>query len=241
MNYLGSKRRISKYLLPIILDRLKPGMDYVEPFVGGANMIDKIPDSFKRYGYDKNKYLISLFKSIQSGFIPPDNVSELEYNLIKTDFKNNGNIYPDYIKGFVGFCCAFGANFFSGYARCSKNTNYAKWGKNNILKQKQFINSVIFDEKDYRDIVFNNTSLIYCDPPYINSAKYCKRSTSEFNHEEFYNWCIDRKKEGHTVLISEQYMPDDNFLCILEHEIICNIDNKNKQSKKRVEKLYEVI
>lgn len=42
MVYQGSKNKISKYLKPIIESYLKDGMWYVEPFVGGANMIDKI-------------------------------------------------------------------------------------------------------------------------------------------------------------------------------------------------------
>lgn len=28
---------------------------WVEPFVGGANMIDKIPDTYTRIGYDINR------------------------------------------------------------------------------------------------------------------------------------------------------------------------------------------
>ena len=42
MKYMGSKARIAKYILPIILKDRKEGQCYVEPFVGGANMIDKV-------------------------------------------------------------------------------------------------------------------------------------------------------------------------------------------------------
>ena len=38
MKYMGSKNRIAKYILPIILKDRKEGQWYVEPFVGGANM-----------------------------------------------------------------------------------------------------------------------------------------------------------------------------------------------------------
>ena len=37
---------------------------YWEPFVGGANMIDKIKYEYK-YGTDKHKYLISLLRHVQ--------------------------------------------------------------------------------------------------------------------------------------------------------------------------------
>ena len=42
MKYMGSKNRIAKHILPIILKDRKENQYYVEPFVGGANMIDKV-------------------------------------------------------------------------------------------------------------------------------------------------------------------------------------------------------
>jgi len=42
MKYMGSKNRIAKHLLPIMLAERKPDQWWVEPFVGGANMIDKV-------------------------------------------------------------------------------------------------------------------------------------------------------------------------------------------------------
>ena len=42
MKYMGSKRRIAKYILPIMLEHRAPNQWWVEPFVGGGNMIDKV-------------------------------------------------------------------------------------------------------------------------------------------------------------------------------------------------------
>ena len=36
MKYMGSKNRIAKYILPIMLKDRKPNQYWVEPFVGGA-------------------------------------------------------------------------------------------------------------------------------------------------------------------------------------------------------------
>nr|WP_319571429.1 DNA adenine methylase [uncultured Draconibacterium sp.] len=41
MKYMGSKNRIAKHILPIILKNRTNEL-YVEPFVGGANLIDKV-------------------------------------------------------------------------------------------------------------------------------------------------------------------------------------------------------
>ena len=63
MKYVGSKNRLSKQLALIIQSYID-GMGercngYWEPFVGGANMIDKIKCKDK-YGTDKHKYLIVI-------------------------------------------------------------------------------------------------------------------------------------------------------------------------------------
>ena len=48
MKYVGSKNRISKELAPIIQSYItEDTKGYLEPFVGGANMIDKIKKYIK--------------------------------------------------------------------------------------------------------------------------------------------------------------------------------------------------
>ena len=44
MKYQGSKSRIAKYIVPIIQKCIDDNeiIKYIEPFVGGANVIDKI-------------------------------------------------------------------------------------------------------------------------------------------------------------------------------------------------------
>ena len=64
MKYMGSKNRIAKHILPIILKDRKENQYYVEPFVGGANIIDKVGGN--RIGADINPYLIEFFKGLQN-------------------------------------------------------------------------------------------------------------------------------------------------------------------------------
>ena len=68
MNYFGSKSRQAKYIVPIIQKYIDDnGISmYLEPFVGGANIIDKIVCDIK-IGTDINKYIIALFQYIQNG------------------------------------------------------------------------------------------------------------------------------------------------------------------------------
>ena len=56
MKYMGSKNRIAQEILPIMLKE-RGQRTWVEPFVGGANMIDKVQG--KRIGADLNEYVIA--------------------------------------------------------------------------------------------------------------------------------------------------------------------------------------
>lgn len=64
---MGSKNRIAKHLIPIMVDAAdKEGITtWVEPMVGGGNMIDKVPNRFKRIGYDYNEHTIMAMLDIR--------------------------------------------------------------------------------------------------------------------------------------------------------------------------------
>jgi len=63
MKYMGSKRRIAKEILEIILKNRQENQWYAEPFCGGCNSLDKVPG--KRIASDNNRYLIALLKEMQ--------------------------------------------------------------------------------------------------------------------------------------------------------------------------------
>lgn len=102
MQYLGSKRKHAKELLPIILKNRKENQWYIEPFVGGANVIDKVDGN--RIGSDIDEDLICLWKAVsEEGWIPPKHISEEEYKQIK----NSKEITP--LRGYTAFALSFGA------------------------------------------------------------------------------------------------------------------------------------
>lgn len=230
MVYMGSKNRIAKELIPIITKDLKPNQWYVEPFVGGANMIDKIEHPYK-LGADNNKYLIALLEAVQNGQELPEHITKDEYIAVKTNKDN----YPDWYVGFVGFICSFKAKFFGGYSGyCTTKTgiqrNYIKEHINNILKQNLDGIKLVCSSYDALDIPAN--SVIYCDPPYNGTTKY----KDSFDSDAFWQWCRDKAKEGHTVYVSEYNAPED-FKCIWEKKINSNLDNTTKTA---TEKLFTI-
>lgn len=90
MKYMGSKARIAKHILPIILKDRKEGQCYVEPFVGGANIIDKV-DGW-RIGADSNKYLIAFLNAMKNGEKIPEGINSEIYQHVKI----NKSIYSDW-------------------------------------------------------------------------------------------------------------------------------------------------
>ena len=112
MQYVGSKNRLSKELVPIIQSYITADTKgYLEPFVGGANIIDKI-ECNNKIGVDVHEELIELLKYAQQNELP-ETISEEEYNQVK----NNKEDYPKWYVGLVGFCGSFGTKYFGGFAR----------------------------------------------------------------------------------------------------------------------------
>ena len=226
--YMGSKNRIAKHLLPVMLAERTSDQWWVEPFVGGANMIDKVLGN--RLGNDTHEYLVALLVAIRDGWVPPADISRDMYYSIKA----NPRGYPKELVGFVGFLCSFGGKWWGGYAHNRSEFNYAAAGKRNLLKQAPNLKGVIFCTGDYRDIPLPDRSLIYCDPPYANTTKY----KEGFDHTIFWDWCRSKNEEGHTVFVSEYSAPAD-FVCVKEVPIITTLNKNSKDT--RIEKLFRVF
>lgn len=229
MKYMGSKKRIAKQLIPII-EREKQFDEqfYIEPFVGGANLIDKI--NFKnKIGYDIHEYLIALLSAVRDGWVPPSNITKQEYY----DIKQNPNNYDKCLVGFVGFLCSFGGKWWGGYALSKTNRNYALEGKNNLKKQAPNLKGIIFEHSDYQNIEIPSSSIIYCDPPYKDTTEY----RNKFDHDVFYDWCRQKRDEGHIVFLSEYQAPDD-FELVFEAKIQTTLCKNIKLD--RTEKLFRL-
>lgn len=241
MKYVGSKNRLSKQIAPIIqsyIDNMPNCRGYLEPFVGGANMIDKIRCTHK-YGSDAHKYLIALLRHVQRDVSDvPDTITKDEYNAVRT----NMTTYPNWYVGLVGFCASYNAKWFGGYANEVKTKigtirNYTDEAIKNIKKQAPNLKKIKFFCNDYAEVKPSEAKgyVIYCDPPYRDTTKY---ATSDFDYDKFYTWCKEMAKTN-IVLVSEYWMPEDGFECIWEGKLKCTLDKANRTDK--TEKLYRCI
>ena len=87
MKYMGSKSRIAKHIVPIIQKYIDNNniQYYIEPFVGGANVIDKIKCKTK-IGTDKNRYLIALLNRAKDDLPLYEKVSKELYDKARTAY-----------------------------------------------------------------------------------------------------------------------------------------------------------
>lgn len=234
MKYMGSKNRIAKHILPIMLAEAEKNniTTWVEPFVGGANMIDKVTESYTRIGYDLNGHVIQALLDIR------DKVQELPEIFTCDDRKYWKLQQPTTLKSWACIVTSFGADLNGGYSReaGSDDTTFCGYGKRNALKQSPKIQSVEFICSSYKDVKVEN-ALIYCDPPYQGTTGY---KTGAFQHEEFFQWCRDMKAKGNIVFVSEYNAPDD-FEVVWQGEIKTNFSSQRKEAThKAVEKLFKV-
>lgn len=230
---MGSKSRHAKEILPIILNQHDKDMWYIEPFVGGANIMDKVYTT-KRVGVDINKYLIAMWNAILAGWEVPEYIDKSLYNKIRSDIGN----YPEHLVGWVAHGCSYNGKWFGGFAgkiitKEGKHRNYQEECKRDVMKQKdkllgcRFIHDSVFNINQIKE-----KSTVYCDPPYRNTTKY----KDAFDHDSFYEWCRRIQSQGHVIYISEYWMPSD-FKCVWEKEVNSSL-TLDTGSKKNIERLF---
>ena len=235
MVYMGSKAKITDYIVPVIQSHIavSGSRTYIEPFCGGCNVIDKIKAN-NRIAADKNEYLIALFKHLQSGGKLPDAVPKEEYDRVRADKES----FPAWYVGAVGFLASYNGRFFDGgYAGYGKDKgrvrDYYQESRNNILQQMQQggVFGIDFRSGDYREYAPEGC-VIYCDPPYEGTKRY--GNARQFDYSEF--WQLMREwSRNNIVLVSELSAPDD-FITIWEKEVDRSM--KAKEHFRATEKLF---
>lgn len=227
---MGGKTRIAKEILPLILADRKEGQYFVEPFCGGCNVTDKV--SGNRIANDYNGYLIVMFRGPVSGEKYPEQMSRELYNDVRECFRSGSDKYDPGFIGWVGFMASYRAKFFGGYSGAYMRNNGRYEDRisesvRSIMRQVPKLQGIEFRTGDYRNLQIPDESIIYCDPPYMNTTGYA----DGLNHDEFWQWCRERVYDGHKVYVSEYQAPDD-FIQIWEKSVQnCLNLNKNATEK----------
>lgn len=242
MKYMGSKASIAKYILPFIHELIfMNNIDtYIEPFIGGANMIDKVQCK-KKIGSDINKYLVALLNHVKE--TTEDLPDEVTYELYQ-DVKYNQDTgkYSDWFTGAVCFLAGFnGRGFDGGYGKASYETkadgtkilrDYFQEAKRNLIEQTPLLKDIEITQGSYDKYSEVKGALIYCDPPYKDTKPYNQKVT--FDHDAFWQWVRDMS-EHNIVLVSEESAPED-FDILWEQEVTRSIRANEKSTS--TEKLF---
>ena len=215
MKYMGSKNRIAKHLIPIMVAEAdKRGITtWVEPFVGGANLIDKVPTRFKRIGYDINEHVIMALIDIR------DNVDKLPTEVSEDYYKSLKGNPP--------------RNFASEGVRNSKKQSSNIQGIQFIhdsYKNLTFGNSLVYCDIPYKSTTSYKTSPFdyehfyqWCIEQYVNGniifiSEYEMPEQIEYNEKTY------------------------KFECVWQGEIKTNFaHNRTEATHKAVEKLFKVV
>lgn len=250
MQYMGSKSKISGEIIPI-LQRIIDEEEietYVEPFVGGANVIDKIKAP-RKVGADKNETLIALLIDAQKGGEKiPESLSREDWDKRKKIYRDTqGEVVANHFP--LEDCVAIGATAFLGSFSCrgfsggmaqdTVERKYYTSRRASLMKQAQskgfqdvhFL-PLEYDEFDPNLKNYNKKWLFYCDPPYQNTKQYGYKFETNFNHEDYWNWVRELSQTAF-VVCSEQSFPDD-FEIIWEKEVKRTVgrDNAFKATEK---------
>ena len=247
MKFMGSKARIAKDILPIILADRKNEQWYVEPFGGGANSICEV--SGNRIYSDINECLSECLRQLSSGWIPPEFISRDFYAECRDKFNTESYTQEEMCTiGYVGVNGSYGGRWFDGgYAGISttkhgKKRNYPLEAFNNVMHQSKKLIGCTFKSGNYKDIDIPQNSIIYCDPPYSGTKEYIFAKKSGFDSSDFWQWCRDKYKQGHKVFVSEYHAPSD-FVCVWEKDVKSSMRANALISgcKKSTERLFTLL
>ncbi len=236
---MGSKSRIAKFIVPIIQKYIDDNKikHYYEPFVGGANVIDKINCEHK-FASDIQEYLIALFQNLDKIKTLPEFITKEHYSEVRDCYNKGLDTFDKWYIGAIGFLASYNGRFFDGGYAGLINTkvgtvrNYYDEAKRNLENQIPNLQDIVFECCEYREKTNMKNWLIYCDIPYKDTKQY--GVSRNFNHDEFWQWVREQSKNN-IVIVSEQQAPED-FKCIWEQGVLRTVDNTKRV--KSTEKLF---
>lgn len=238
MKYVGSKNRISKFIVPYIQACIDDNeiKTYIEPFVGGFNIIDKIVCE-ERIGNDVDNLPIDLVNlalknpEILSS-LPIPYPSKEEYYNVRDNAEKYDKGYRAAILLFASYNSRVYGGCYGAFAKIKDGNirNYFNEAKNNFLKQLPNLKGVKTICSEYKSLEIPSNSMVYCDPPYANGIGY----SINFNTEEFWEW-VRKQSENSYVLVSEYEAPSD-FVPIWSMTVKTHMNNRGKLEK--VEHLF---
>lgn len=235
VQYLGGKSRIARQIVRVI-DALVDDWGAVwELGCGGLSMTV----AFERAGFapitcvDQDPALITLYQSLQRGWVPPD-IGPEEYERLR-----QANDPADPRTAFAKYALSFGAKPWEGYAVAVPPRGpfyYCEAGRRSLRRKFRRLAGVSFVRGDMLEVAIPEGVLVYADPPYVGTAGY----GVDFDHDRFWTRMQELARTRH-VYVSEYTAPDGVGDVVWESAVYGSLGPADRGNGRRpVERLYRV-
>lgn len=199
MQYLGGKARLGGRIVQAILadlgvKRLSLAVDLCSGAGGVTHRLADVSD--RVVAVEAHPGLVALHKAVQGGWVPPEHVSEAEYQEVRRGDQTTA------LAAFVGFGCSFGGKWWGGYARTEAgNTtarNYCLNAQRAVLKETR----PNIDHTNADALTFEtDAEVVYCDPPYEGTTGYTAVAVAE--NGAWWRRLADLASPGRACYLSE--------------------------------------
>ena len=236
MKYMGSKRKIRKEIIDVMMSYRLNNEPFIDMFCGGCHVVEMVDGI--RIANDKNRYLIAMWEGLLEDRKRPYIIDKELYSKVRDEYNKGVNIeFDDFLIGWIGFMGSYNGRFFDGgYSGHDVNgRNYISENIRNTESQIHNLRGVIFSSLDYSELMLYKPCIIYCDIPYRDTKQYS--ISKDFDYDKFYGWCFAMRDFGHIVFVSEYNMPD-GFECVWSKEVTNSLNTT--KTYKPIEKLYIV-
>ncbi len=170
-----------------------------------------------RYASDACEALIVMYRAMQSGWQPPDVLTQEEWTVLR-----DANDPSNPLTAFAGFGCSNRGNWFSSFAKKyrlspTRTVTAAQAASTSVTDKMAKCTDVEFASGDYREARLGE--VVYCDPPYAGTLGYpAVESLGAWDPVAFWAWVRTLVADGRLVVVSEQVAPDD-FVPLLTFSI----------------------
>lgn len=222
MHYLGSKARHADDIIAITCAQRRPNQIYVEPFVGGGNMINKVLQGAGRIANDKNFGMVALLDQLGNhGWTPPETMTQAQWSKIMKQDCEKLDQPGRALFAFAATGPTFGSMWCGQWAKDyegMEGTRYRQ-ARDAALRDAPGLAGIKFFDGNFDAFEIPPESLVYCDPPYANTTEYSgavrriahddKKATNTWSASKFWRWCDDLIDiQGCSVFVSEYHGPE---------------------------------
>lgn len=196
--------------------------------MGSNSVIPLLNSQGPTLASDLNEALITMYQSIQSGWVPESINRETWEDLrLRRDPKDPRTALA-----------GFGFSFFGGwFSRYVCETEKSGPGLNGpvirpLLKRMSKCKNTEFKHCDYRDLKPEGW-IIWADPPYEGTREY--DATGSFNTVDFWGWA--RLVSESNILLVSGYKAPEDFECVWKFD---RTSSKRRDSARESEKLFRL-